>query len=89
MNKHGIHILYSSKAWVIGIGLAVGLMLTVGGSAEALDQSSPANFSDTPVTSPKFFKICNGKTADGNLVPHALCATAQLFCDQWARLLQM
>ena len=66
MNKHRIHIPYSSKAWVIGIGLVVGLMLTIVGSVGAGDQ-------------PKFFKICNGKTADGTLVPHALCATASCF----------
>ena len=67
MNKHGIHILYSSKAWVIGIALAVGLIFTAGGSAGAGDQPSG------------FFKICNGKTANGTLVPHALCATASCF----------
>jgi len=56
----------------------VGLLLAVGGSADAGGQSSAAN-SDTPMTSPKFFKICNGKTADGTLVPHALCAVASCF----------
>src|SRR3954451_17095187 len=66
MNKNRIHISYSCKAWVIGIGLVVGLMLAIGGSASAGDQ-------------PKLFKICNGKNANGTLVPHALCATASCF----------
>jgi hypothetical protein len=63
---------------MIGIGLAVGLMLPVGGSAGAGNRSSAAN-SDTPIASPPLFKICNGKTADGTLVPHALCAVASCF----------
>jgi hypothetical protein len=53
-------------------------MLAVGGSAGAGDRSGAAN-SDGPMTSPQFFKVCNGTTADGTLVPHALCAVASCF----------
>src|SRR6266699_1164647 len=59
----------SGREWLVGIGLAVGLILAAGGSARADD-----------TTSPKFFKICNGTTPDGKtMVPHALCAVASCF----------
>ena len=78
MKKLKIHRASWTKPWVIGIGLALGLMLAIGDSAGAGDRSSAAN-TDTPMISPKFFKICNGTTTDGTLVPHALCATASCF----------
>jgi hypothetical protein len=62
--------LCSGRAWIAGVGLAVGLIFTAGGSAGA-DEWSSANFGGA-TTSPKFFKICEGQT-------YALCAVASCF----------
>lgn len=63
----------SGRAWLIGIGLAVGLILGAGGSG-----LSAAN-AGTATTSHNFFKICDGTAADGTSVPHGLCAVASCF----------
>jgi hypothetical protein len=69
MKRHSMPTPRSGREWLVGIGLAVGLILAAGGSARADD-----------TTSPKFFKICNGTTPDGKtMVPHALCAVASCF----------
>ena len=78
MKRRSILTLFSARGWLVGIGLTVGLMLAAGGLAGADAQSSAAN-SSTATTSPKFFKVCEGKAADGTPVPHGLCAVASCF----------
>lgn len=73
MKRRSIPAHRSGTAWLVGMGLAVGLILAAGGSG-----LSKAN-SGTATTSPKFFKVCDGKTPDGTPVPHALCAVASCF----------
>ena len=74
MKRRSILTLFSARGWLVGIGL----MLAAGGLAGADAQSSAAN-SSTATTSPKFFKVCEGKAADGTPVPHGLCAVASCF----------
>lgn len=68
----------SGRAWLVGIGLAVGLMWTACGSVWADAQANAAN-SGMATTSSKFFQTCQGTAADGTPVPHGLCAVASCF----------
>ena len=63
----------SGRAWLVGIGLAVGLILGAGGSGLSAANAGMAT------TSTKFFKVCDGTAADGTPVPHGLCAVASCF----------
>ena len=63
----------SGRAWLIGIGLAVGLILAAGGSGLSAADAGMAT------TSTKFFKVCEGTAEDGTPVPHGLCAVASCF----------
>ncbi len=63
----------SGRAWLVGIGLAVGLILAAGGSGLSAANAGMAT------TSTKFFKVCDGTAADGTPVPHGLCAVASCF----------
>jgi hypothetical protein len=73
MKRRGMPTHRSGRAWLIGIGLAVGLILAAGGS-----RLSPAN-AGMATTSHNFFKVCDGTAADGTPVPHGLCAVASCF----------
>ena len=73
MKRRGMPTHRSGRAWLVGMGLAVGLILAAGGSG-----LSAAN-AGTATTSSKFFKVCEGTAADGTPVPHGLCAVASCF----------
>jgi hypothetical protein len=73
MNRRSMPTHRSGRAWLVGMGLAVGLILEAGGSGLSAANAGMAT------TSTKFFKVCDGTAADGTPVPHGLCAVASCF----------
>jgi hypothetical protein len=59
------------RAWLVGLGLAVGITLAAGGSAGANERLSPPNCS-SPASSPSPFRILDNQT-------YALCAASSCF----------
>jgi hypothetical protein len=73
MKRRGMPTHRSGRAWLVSMGLAVGLILAAGGSGLSVANAGMAT------TSTKFFKVCDGTAEDGTPVPHGLCAVASCF----------
>ena len=71
MGKRFCMIRVPRRAWLVGLGLAVGITLAAGGSADADQRLRPPNCS-SPASSPSPFRILDNQT-------YALCAASSCF----------